>query len=79
MFRFLYGKVDIYLLARNALTSVQMLEKHYLAHVEGKMKIAELQSWEHGAVYQLNPSAFPPRLAKLAKKMRNEAKQSAKS
>jgi hypothetical protein len=49
MFRFLYGKnVDIRALAHNALTSVLMLEKFYLAHVKSEMKMKELQSfvWE---------------------------------
>ncbi len=55
MFRFQYGdKIDIYLLAKNALTSVAMLEKHYLSHVESQTRVDELQSWKHGeAVYQL--------------------------
>jgi hypothetical protein len=49
MFRFLYGgDVDIRALAHNALTSVLMLEKFYLAHVKSEMKMKELQSfvWE---------------------------------
>jgi hypothetical protein len=60
MFRFLYGdNIDIFLLARNALTSVEMLERFYLSHAESKMRIDEIQGWKDGkAVYQL---AVPPR------------------
>ncbi len=44
MFRFLYGgDVDIRALAHNALTSIPMLEKFYLAHVQSEMKMKELQ------------------------------------
>jgi hypothetical protein len=51
MFRFLFGgNVDLRALAHNALTSVAMLEKFYLAHVKSEMKIKELQRfvWERG-------------------------------
>jgi hypothetical protein len=45
MFRLLHGdNVDIFLLARNALTSVDQLERFYLSHVESRMKIENLQS-----------------------------------
>ena len=49
MFRFLYGgDLDLRALSHNALTSVAMLEKFYLAHVKSEMKIKELQRfvWE---------------------------------
>jgi hypothetical protein len=49
MFRFLYGgDVDIRALAHNALTSIPMLEKFYLAHMKSEMKMKELQRfvWE---------------------------------
>ena len=45
MFRFIKGdKVDIFMLARNALTSVDQLERFYLSHAESRMKIENLQS-----------------------------------
>ncbi len=45
MFRLLKGdNVDIFLLARNALTSVDQLERFYLSHVESRTKIENLQS-----------------------------------
>jgi hypothetical protein len=45
MFRLLNGKnVDIFMLARNALTSVDQLERFYLSHVESRNKIENLQS-----------------------------------
>jgi hypothetical protein len=45
MFRFLYmDPSDIFLIARNALTSVEMLEKFYLSHADTRMKLAQLQS-----------------------------------
>ena len=47
MFRFLYGdNINIFTLATNALTSVEMLEKFYLSHAQSKMKIKELQSFK---------------------------------
>ncbi len=47
MFRFLYGdKVDLFLLAKNALTSPEMLRRFYLSHAESKTRIAELQSFK---------------------------------
>jgi hypothetical protein len=49
MYRFLYGgDVDLRALSHNALTSVSMLEKFYLAHVNSEMKMKELQRfvWE---------------------------------
>jgi hypothetical protein len=46
MFRLLKGdKIDIFKLARNALTSVDQLERFYLSHAESKMMIEELQSF----------------------------------
>jgi hypothetical protein len=46
MFRFLRGdKIDIFVLAKNALTSVEMLEKFYLSHAESRSKIGEIQSF----------------------------------
>jgi hypothetical protein len=51
MLRFLYGgDIDIRALSHNALTSVAMLEKFYLAHVKSEMKMKELQRfvWERG-------------------------------
>ena len=45
MFRLIKGdKVDIFMLARNALTSVDQLERFYLSHAESRMKIENLQS-----------------------------------
>jgi hypothetical protein len=45
MFRLLKGQnVDIFMLARNALTSVDQLERFYLSHAESRMKIENLQS-----------------------------------
>ncbi len=45
MFRLLKGdRVDIFMLARNALTSVDQLERFYLSHAESRMKIENLQS-----------------------------------
>jgi len=47
MYRFLYGdKVDLFLLAKNALTSVEILQRFYLSHAESKMRIKELQSFK---------------------------------
>ena len=47
MFRLLHGdKIDIFLIAKNALTSVEMLEKFHLSHAESKMRIKELQSFK---------------------------------
>jgi hypothetical protein len=60
MLRFLTGdRIDIFVLARNALTSVDMLEKHYLSHAENKMKIKELQSFAGGRPrYKLADPSF---------------------
>jgi hypothetical protein len=50
MFRLLKGdNVDIFLLARNALTSVDQLERFYLAHAESRMRIENLQSFRSTA------------------------------
>lgn len=46
MFRLLKSEnIDIFMLARNALTSVSQLERFYLSHAESKMKIENLQSF----------------------------------
>ena len=45
MIRLLTGNVDIYVLARNALTSVDQLERFYLSHSESRMHIENLQSF----------------------------------
>jgi hypothetical protein len=46
MFRLLKSKnIDIFMLAKNALTSVNQLERFYLSHAESKMKIENLQSF----------------------------------
>ena len=54
MFKFQHGNTDIYTLAKNALTSVAMLEKHYLSHVQSEMRVDEILTLKNGeAVYQL--------------------------
>ena len=46
MFRFLKGdNINVYDLAKNALTSVDQLERFYLSHAQSKMKIKQLQSF----------------------------------
>ena len=46
MYRFLRGdNVDIFMLARNALTSVSQLERFYLSHAASKAKIENLHSF----------------------------------
>ena len=46
MFRLLKSKnIDIFMLARNALTSVNQLERFYLSHAESRMKIENLQQF----------------------------------
>ena len=46
MYRFLRGKdVDIFMLARNALTSVSQLERFYLSHAASRDKIESLHSF----------------------------------
>lgn len=46
MFRLLNSKnIDIFMLARNALTSVNQLERFYLSHAESRMKIENLQQF----------------------------------
>lgn len=46
MYRFLKGdKVDIFMLARNALTSVSQLERFYLSHAASRDKIENLHSF----------------------------------
>jgi hypothetical protein len=60
MFRYLTGdRIDSADLARNALTSVVMLEKHYLSHAENEMKVKELQSFKRGRPrYKLADPSF---------------------
>ena len=46
MYRFLLGKnIDIFTLARNALTSVSQLERFYLSHAASRDKIENLHSF----------------------------------
>lgn len=46
MFRLLKSQnIDIFMLARNALTSVNQLERFYLSHAESRMKIENLQQF----------------------------------
>jgi hypothetical protein len=46
MFRILKSEnIDIFMLARNALTSVEMLERFYLSHAESRLKIENLQQF----------------------------------
>jgi hypothetical protein len=46
MFRFLKGNnINVYDLAKNALTSVDQLERFYLSHAQSRMKIQQLQSF----------------------------------
>lgn len=45
MFRLLYGQgIDMLSLARNARTSVQMIERFYASALDGEMNVAMLQS-----------------------------------
>jgi hypothetical protein len=45
MFRLLYGQgIDMLTLARNARTSVQMIEKFYASSLDGEMNVKMLQS-----------------------------------
>lgn len=47
MFRLLNGvNIDIFMLARNALTSVDQLERFYLSHAQSRMMIENLQSFK---------------------------------
>jgi hypothetical protein len=46
MFRLIKGdNIDVFMLARNALTSVDQLERFYLSHAESRMKFHQLQSF----------------------------------
>ena len=46
MFRLLKGdKVDIFMLARDALTSVNQWERFYVSHAETRMRIEGVQSF----------------------------------
>jgi hypothetical protein len=48
MFRLLYGKgIDLLTLARNARTSVKMIEDFYASNLTAEMNIALLQSKRH--------------------------------
>jgi hypothetical protein len=45
MFRLLYGQgIDMLTLARNARTSVQMIERFYASALDGEMNVGMLQS-----------------------------------
>jgi len=44
MFRLLKGDVDIHVLAHNALTSVDQIERFYGSHFQSRMKVKQLQS-----------------------------------
>ena len=45
MYRLLYGEgLDLLTLARNARTSVEMIDRFYASHLEGEMNIAAIQS-----------------------------------
>ena len=49
MLRLIYGGgVDIFVLAKNALTSVDQLERFYLSHAETRMKVENLHSYADG-------------------------------
>jgi integrase len=49
MFRLLYGQgIDMLTLARNARTSVQMIERFYAASLDGEMNVAMIQSRRPG-------------------------------
>ena len=50
MFRLLYGQgIDVLTLARNARTSVQMIERFYASALDGEMNVAMLQSRRKGS------------------------------
>jgi hypothetical protein len=45
MFRLLYGQgIDMLTLARNARTSVQMIERFYASTLDGEMNVSMIQS-----------------------------------
>ena len=49
MFRLLYGQgIDMLTLARNARTSVQMIERFYASSLDGEMNVAMIQSKRSG-------------------------------
>lgn len=75
MFRVLYGdRIDLHLLAKNALTSVQMLERFNLSHVESRKRIEELQSWGAvGAVYQMRRPPGGSAVLRRARRKREKA------
>lgn len=51
MFRLLYGQgIDMLTLARNARTSVQMIERFYASALDGEMNVAMLQSRRTGKI-----------------------------
>ena len=53
MFRLLYGKgIDLLTLARNARTSVKMIEDFYASNLTAEMSIGLLQSKRHSPVRQ---------------------------
>jgi integrase len=54
MFRLLYGQgIDMLTLARNARTSVQMIERFYASSLDGEMNVAMIQSRRRGKVKQV--------------------------
>jgi integrase len=64
MFRALYGdRIDPLLLARNSMTSIAMLEEHYLSHLQPESRIDELHSWRDGIALYCHAPEFAPRAA----------------
>ena len=54
MFRLLYGQgIDMLTLARNARTSVQMIERFYASSLDGEMNVAMIQSRRPGKVRKI--------------------------
>jgi hypothetical protein len=53
MFRLLYGKgIDLLTLARNARTSVQMIEEFYASNLTAEMNIGLLQSKRNSGAHR---------------------------
>lgn len=52
MLRYKKGDLDIFLLARNCRTSVDMIERFYGSHLEPEMNVEQLQSYKKGYVGQ---------------------------
>ena len=58
MFRLLYGQgIDMLTLARNARTSVQMIERFYASSLDGEMNVAMIQSRRPGKLRKPRDSA----------------------